>query len=273
MRVGIVGGGTFGSIIGRALKEEGCKVTIFDCRRSEAASRASGFLMKPSWFDGLGKKITDPALELLDKFYGLQKIKFRMGPLRTFAYRVDREAVLDDPKLHYIEEKVTKVQPRVLTLKNGEEHEFDTVILAAGVWSKNLISIPGLEGKKGISFEWKGQHIKRSRIRPWAPYKQVVVFNVPDTNIVWGGDGSAILAENWKEERDEECLERVSKLAGLDGEEATRRTGIRPYIEGMKPCLLETRGKHLWVATGGAKNGTIAAAWAAYKLAKELSNG
>lgn len=261
MKVGIIGGGTFGCIVGRALKEEGCKVTIYDCNRALAASRASGFLMKPSWFDGLGSKITEPSLELLDKLYGLQKIKFKVGPIKTFAYRIDREQVLNDTKLTFVNERVT--------VDELKEKEYDLIIVAAGVWSGRLVNgIEGLEGKQGISFEWKGQ-IEKNKINPWAPYKQIVVFNVPGSNKVWGGDGSAILSQNWSASREQECADRVAKVADMKASQATRFVGIRPYIKDVKPCLVEKRGKRLWVVTGGAKNGTIAAGWAAHKIIKE----
>jgi len=267
-RVAVVGGGVFGCVIGRALVEEGCKATIFDCRRPLAASRASGFLMKPSWFDGLGKAVSKPSLDLLDKLYRLQKVKFRVAAgIRTFAYRVDREQVLEDSEhLSYVERKVVRVGSGYIGFSGeSDNQEYDLVVLAAGIWSAKLTDIGEMIGKKGISFEWKRQ-IRRSFIRPWAPYKQVVVFNVPGKDLVWGGDGTAIKAENWTEGRESQCLARVSKAAKLEASEATPHVGIRPFTGGSEPCLLEKRGKRLWLATGGGKNGTIAAGWAAVKI-------
>lgn len=261
MNIGIIGWGTFGGIIGKALKKDGHTITMFDCRKKLAASKASGWLMKPSWFERLGSKIADPSLELLDKLYGLQKVKFRIGPLKTWAYRIDGTKVLH-ADLQCFERKVHDVDQ--LT----KDYEFDTVIVTAGCWSGRFANIPNLTGKQGVSFRWKGQ-VERNRIKPWAPYKQVVVFN-EDGETVWGGDGSAILPTNWKEERVSQCLERVSKLSKLPAEKAEAFEGIRPYVPGAKPCYLEKAGKRVWVVTGGAKNGTIAAAWAALQLKEKL---
>jgi hypothetical protein len=38
----------------------------------------------------------------------------------------------------------------------------------------------------------------------------------------------------------------------------------------MKPCYLAEVRPQLWVATGGAKNGTLAAAWCAHELVQKL---
>jgi glycine/D-amino acid oxidase-like deaminating enzyme len=48
-------------------------------------------------------------------------------------------------------------------------------------------------------------------------------------------------------------------------------TGLRPYVPGAKPCVLAEPHPGLWVVTGGAKNGTAAAGWAARKLSEALS--
>jgi len=272
MRVGIVGGGVFGRVAAAALWEKGCKVTIFDDQRKYSGTSASAFLMKPSWFSGMGKEAYEPALELLDRIYGLQKIHFRIGPVKTYAYRVNKDSVMQrDYHPHMsISEEVTSVSTGKVVLFNQQVFNFDAVIVAAGIWSSRFFEIPGLIGKTGVSFEWKSR-IKHSFIRPWAPYKQIVVFNVPDGDKVWGGDGSAILQKNWTEQREQECLERVSSAAGLNPDEAEYHTGVRPFVsKSSAPCLLEKRGKNLYLLTGGGKNGTIAAGWAAHKLVKEL---
>lgn len=269
MKVGIVGGGIFGCVIAKALSEH-CDVTVFDCRKKEAASKCSGFLMKPSWFDGLGKKITKPGLDTLSSLYKLQEIKFKVGPLRTLVYRVAKDRVLGWDPLNVIQQKVIGIKENWIKTEDDNERHFDAVILAAGIWTNRFFPKFGVTGKKGISFEWKGE-VKRPFIRPWAPYKQVVVFNVPEEpNQVWGGDGSAIKPDNWTEEREKDCLKRVSKAAELEPEEAKQNVGIRPFVEG-KTHILEKVGKRYWVATGGGKNGTILAGYVAHRLVEELS--
>src|SRR6266576_1797016 len=266
MKVGIVGAGVFGCVIAKALSKH-CDVTVFDCRKKEAASKCSGFLMKDSWFAGLGKKITEPALDMLGSLYKIQSIKFKVGPLRTLVYRIAKDKVLEGVEV--VEEKVKGIgNGRYIV--TDEERKFDAIIVAAGIWSNGFFPKLQVTGKKGISFEWEGK-VKRPFIRPWAPYKQVVVFNVPEEeNKVWGGDGSAIKQENWTDERERECLKRVAKAAGLDASEAKQNVGIRPFVEG-RTHVLEKVGKRYWVATGGGKNGTILAGYVASQIEEKLS--
>ena len=39
----------------------------------------------------------------------------------------------------------------------------------------------------------------------------------------------------------------------------------------LKPCLLEEIRPGLWVASGGAKNGMLAAGWAAHEICRRTS--
>jgi len=264
MKVGIVGGGVFGSVIGAALHKQGCKVTIFDRRKPDAGSLASGFLMKPSWFGNMEKSDSERSLKLLDELYGLQELKFRVGPVKTTVFRVDKKAVLENWHLEYLEQKIDSV-------KDGwiDDQEFHLVVVAAGVWCRRFFDLPDLKGKVGISFEWDGE-LRKNIISAWAPYKQVVAFNIPGEGKVWGGDGTAILGENWTSERGEQCLSLVSKTIGFPKHEARAHVGIRPYYKTKDPCLVEKRGHKLWLATGGSKNGTIGAGWAANKILDSL---
>jgi hypothetical protein len=45
--------------------------------------------------------------------------------------------------------------------------------------------------------------------------------------------------------------------------------GARPYVVGNKVGYFEQARPRLWVSTGGAKNGTVLAAWQAYRFLKE----
>lgn len=273
MRVGIVGGGVFGSVIGAALYQDGCKVTVFDSRKENAGSLASGFLMKPSWFSNMKSKDSEASLQLLDELYGLQELKFRVGPLKTTVFRVDRNAVLKNPDLKYVNEKVEDISSdgKIFTHPNDDPYKFDLVVVAAGVWCHRFFDLPELDGKTGVSFQWKhdgpySPKLEKNLISVWAPYKQVVAFNVPGENEIWAGDGTAILQKNWKEGRVAECMKRVCKATGLPHNGGTFQVGIRPYYKTKDPCHVEKRGHKLWLATGGSKNGTIGAAWAANKI-------
>lgn len=269
----IIGAGLFGATIARALQAQGRSVTVFDDNRPLSGSGPSGCLMKPSWFSGMGKHVTEPALELLHRLYNVRTVEFRVHPLKVMAKSlwIPNREVLDRADLNVVSTRVTRVLPGTTApvVELNSEHFWTAplVVIAAGFWSSLLTPVPGLVGKQGVSFSWRAQ-VKEPSIRPWAPYKQTVVFNDSD-GTVWGGDGSAIKPENWTCEREGECVARVARSAGLPPLLAVSRVGIRPFVKSAGPCLVENRGNGLWVATGGAKNGTVAAGWAAYRIAKE----
>lgn len=269
----IVGAGLFGNTIARALEAEGRKVVVLDDGRPYAASRPSGCLMKPSWFSGLGKAVYEPSLALLERVYGIRDIKFQLplGPTTTVHWVDHRQ-----PSSTLVTATATAVHPgrvewAAATLDGDAEVgtiEAPLVVVAAGIWCTKLLECD-LKGKQGASFEWVGE-IPENRIKPWAPYKQVVAFNIPDQDRIWCGDGSAIKPENWTQERFTQSADRCAAFVGKSRNLGTASVGIRPFAK-VKPCLLEEREPGLWLATGGAKNGTIAAGWAAHRILEATS--
>jgi glycine/D-amino acid oxidase-like deaminating enzyme len=261
----VVGAGLFGSIVARTLHDAGAKVVVVDDLRPDSGSRPSACLMKPSWFAGLGRDVHEPSLALLDRLYGVQTLQFAIPPTRAFfpVFRVAPENILRDPTVDFWEGTVEAVGQRFVQV-DGMRFDANIVVVAAGVWTGKLLPVPGLTGKKGVSFLWRGQ-IPTPFIRPWAPYKQLVAFN-QDPMTIWAGDGSAIKTENWTIERQATCLTRVAGATKLDPARATALTGIRPFVPKCKPCYLEEREPGLWIVTGGGKNGTIAAGWAAQRI-------
>ena len=126
----------------------------------------------------------------------------------------------------------------------------------------------------GMALLFPGNHPPRGIIKPWAPYRQLVGFDRGDG--LWVGDGTAIKVGNWTPQREAEVMAREYKLARRIGDvapadEMQRLYGIRPYSKEAKPCLLGEVSPGLWVASGGAKNGTVAAGYCAHVLAGRLS--
>jgi hypothetical protein len=90
------------------------------------------------------------------------------------------------------------------------------------------------------------------------------------------GDGTALKVGNLTEERLAQSTKRARDVTGGLGM-TEMNIGIRPCMPkaalGKAPCHLafhhdEITTGSLIVATGGAKNGTIAAGWAAYQIAR-----
>jgi hypothetical protein len=105
-------------------------------------------------------------------------------------------------------------------------------------------------------------------ISVWAPYKQVVALNMDD-GMSWSGDGSALVERSFRQDY------RLTAARNRVERHVVRTTrvlpGVRPYaaVHDKAPCLVSPQGRIIAV-TGGAKNGTIAAAWAARRIEEKV---
>lgn len=279
----IVGGGLFGQVIAKGLERQGRVVLILDDDREHSGSKPAACLMKPSWFSSMGKGVYEPSLKILDELYKVEDITFhllpqagRLGDLATstvhwidpetirnglFKTRTTVVGISDDNTVHCVDEY-------------GDNFELtaDLVVVAAGIWSQELLGRYVQVGQIGAAFLYEDASIRDPFIQPWAPYKQLVGFNRGDG--VWVGDGTAIKHANWTQQREDKsalrCDEALQRRHVRRGE-PTRLLGIRPYAKGHKPCLLEETRPGLWVAAGGAKNGTVAAGHCAHVIRERTS--
>jgi len=271
----IIGAGLFGQAIGNELIRLGREVVFIDDERPEAGSAPSGMLTKPGWYQSMGRKVYEPALENLQINYSLQECQFDLGISKHGkvkvggVYYVSPKDVLRNPHEKATVQSVG-TDGQVHTM--GATLKAKLVIVAAGVWANQLVPVPKMQGKKGVSFFFKVPKDLETTdiIRLWAPYKHLVLHRRSPTE-VWTGDGTAILPENWKDERVAECLARIYKHTGLPKDLPVKAImGIRPYVPKARPCYVEQISPNVWIATGGAKNGLIAAGWAAWKIGQEV---
>lgn len=267
MTVCVIGAGLFGATIARKLAADGHDVTVVDDLRPNSGSAPSGCLMKPSWFKSLRPGVEKRALETLDTTYGVRSSRFVVWPTKLSAevLWVPRKQILDRSDLPLLVDRVHELRGTELRLRDAGWRAFSKVIVAAGYWSRLLVPLT-IQGKWGCSFEWQGSLLSESSIRPWAPYKQVVTHC--DAGNVWSGDGSALLS--WSADAQSKSVLRVESATGLTCAKATVAVGVRPYC-GEKPCILLEHSPGVWVATGGAKTGLLAAGWAASRLSEALA--
>lgn len=276
----IIGGGIFGAVIAENLRRQGHRIIVLDSSEKGAGSKPAACLMKPGWFAGLGKDVYNPSLELLDRLYGIEDLQFTVYPTRAFAtVHWVRPTKILMPQ----EAAVTLKVDRIIRSTNGWEVRVESgayyrvrnVVLAAGVWCNEILVRSGLAPIKGLTGRWGNAFLWRRRflqpfISPWAPYRQVVGF-LRAENEVWVGDGTAVKLESLDCERGQQSLERCAKYAKLPAQDVVSTlAGARPYVPNAKPALLEELEKGLWIATGGAKNGTLAAGWCAHVLGEKL---
>jgi glycine/D-amino acid oxidase-like deaminating enzyme len=274
----IVGAGLFGQIISRALREDGHTVLMMDRGEEMAGSKPAACLMKPSWFSGLGADVHEPALSLLDELYDLQTIQFELMPKslsfldgalpKASVYWVQPSTILSgDSATAATVANVTEVKPGSVVTDLGV-FEADVVIVAAGVWSEELLPQYKQQAQHGLALLFPDHYCTRPAIQAWAPYRQRVGFNRGDG--MWIGDGTAIKASNWNDERTKTVADRCRAMYDVEGKTARYLHGLRPYAKGHKPCLLEQPSPGVWLASGGAKNGTVAAAYCAHKIRESL---
>lgn len=273
----IVGAGLFGSVMAAKLRRDGQKIFLIDSKMPESGSAPAACLMKPSWFSSMGKEAYEPALKLLDELYGVQDLPFKVGKfgveIKQTIHWVRPKSILCEEAVHGSVNDIREYGDHVIVNYQtvvGDHFAFSkNVIIAAGIWTTKLVKLGDwkLEGRKGMAFTYKGQ-LKTNRIVPWAPYRQLIAFN-RGKDEAWVGDGTAILPRNWSEDH-----ERASESRGRPYSEelppVERIAGIRPYVQGAKPCLVHQSSPRVWAVTGGAKNGTIAAGWAAHYLSQRL---
>lgn len=281
----VVGAGIFGATIARGLARRGLSVRVFDDCRPLSGSAASGCLMKPSWYASLDPEVYRSAMAELEMAYGVQDISLKLWPSKreVIVKWVPREKFLRRDDLDFRPLRVIGINGVIVSteteVENGmtefEEHEARlAVVVAAGYWARDLLGEFGarIQGKAGTAVMWEDHELAAGFIRPWAPYKQMVAFQEGPRR-VWAGDGTAILYERWNQNYPKKTVSRLAKATRLPVKGARTVEGIRPFVRGVKPCLLEEVSPGLWVATGGAKSGTLGAGWAAAELGRKLANG
>ncbi len=273
----VIGGGIIGATVANRLAVT-CPngVMLVDDLRLNSGTVPSGGHLKPSWFGGMPKTEYEPAMELLADAWGLEESRFRLRPTDRYeiVFRVDTDVVVRFTENLATRCTATAVKnlegfPEV-TLSDGRTERTRLLLLATGAWAADLLPDVKVVRKQGVSFRIKGA-VAEPFIKPWAPYKQVVVHQQsPDE--LWAGDGTAVYPENWKDERTKKCRHRC--LVAIGGGEVVRTDiGYRPYAKGQfltDPCLLQRLGPRAWLATGAGKSGTIAAGWAAVRILREL---
>lgn len=262
----VVGNGLFGATIARALIHRGLRVLTLDSREADAASPASGSLMKPTWFSGLGKEVTDAALAELYLLYPVQRLQFDIWPklFKAEVLHVPTQDILSNPS-HPIQ--VRSVSPGLVLGSGMGEFRAPLIVVAAGVHTSKLLPEVRVEGKAGMSFRKYGVAPTENAINPWAPYRQLVRFN-ERPGVVWCGDGTSIIPSNWTHEREERSRDRCEGWA--KEEKMVGTYGVRPYCPGLKHYVREVC-PGVWAATGGAKNGLVAAGWAAHTIVRSIT--
>lgn len=273
--VAIVGGGIFGQVVAAHLHQSGRSVVLIDDARPGAGSPPAGCVVRPSWLMGKMSKVEiERCLGLLDGLYGLREVKFKLSPApgSVTCHRVETNMILAG-KTHY--GKVEKIGSNFVTWDVGDPSlvastDARHVVVATGIWAQELCPwAPKVQPRWGWSF--RGPPVAEPRIHLWAPYRQVVSFNMDDGRS-WMGDGSALVkpTEVHRAKAEQRCRAHTAlDMPGVPTFDVN--SGARPVIPGLaRPAYLEQGPDGVWCLTGGGKNGLAAAAWAAMELERRL---
>lgn len=274
----IIGAGLFGCIIAKQLKEKGLDVVIVDNAEDRAGSRPAACLMKPSWYSSMGREQYIPAMETLESLYEVKTIEFHTKVAKTKVKWIDPKIILLPNSIFAKVEKIFRSEMTNFWTIHTNTGHFDTkrIIVAAGIWCNDILhqaglgKVPHLSPMTGTAFTVEGK-VEKPLILLWRPYKQAVFWEMYPGKI-WIGDGET--AKDYQEHHLIKSQHRCADFLQIPPAELRPITGHRPYVKDIKPkpCYLEQHAPNLWVVTGGAKNGTIAAGWAANELGKVLGS-
>lgn len=268
----VVGNGLFGSVAATYARAQGHTVTVINEERKYAASKASGCVLAPSWLSSLDKTDIADAMAVMEELYTVYPIEFQTNVMAKFkAKRVDPDAVLLKPDVRGQVTAVTDGTVKYLDQDGRGQTLRGTVLVAAGIWSQELVSgMPATKGLYGCSLRIQGV-IDVPRISVYAPYRQAVGFQL-NRKEVWFGDGTALIAKTWDAQEKDRVSTTVDRAVEMLGAPVRSKAhiGARPYVEGHKSGYLAQVSPKLWVSTGGAKNGTVLAALQALRFTEAL---
>lgn len=273
----VVGNGLFGSIAATFARLEGHQVTVVSDERAYSASKASGCVLAPTWLNSMSKESVNDAMAVLRALYTVIPVEFFSNVFnKTFkASRINPKSILVKPDVAGVVTAVGNGFVNVRDSEGGADRKLrGKVLLATGAWTPDLVpDMPKMKGLWGAALRIPGQ-LEEPRISVYAPYRQAVAFNI-DAKTVWMGDGTALIGKTWDSDGDTRVartIGRANELFNLEASASNTRViiGVRPYVEGHKAGYYARLHTNTWVSTGGAKNGTVLAAWHAFSFLKEL---
>jgi Pyridine nucleotide-disulphide oxidoreductase len=283
MKILVVGAGLFGSVATQLLREHGHEVTVVDEGLPNTASRAAGCVLAPSWSSSLAPGRWEEAMGILRNLYAVREVRFQTNFKLPFtAFHIDPGQIL----VEYLQGtyiNTTAVgdhwEAHVMAGENRISMAVDAVYIATGAaqfkdslfWQYKTKVLWGASLKAEALWN---PHVRES-VTLYAPYKQAVCVKLK--NQYWFGDGTALSQKTFSKEmlaRIQTLKERATTMTGLDlgkdGSAAEIVWGGRPVVEGHPEGILLRDGERTWIATGGGKNGTLAAALTATRFVEQL---
>ena len=272
----MVGGGFWGTAIARVAADAGASVTLIDSAEPSAASRAASGYYARSWYKGLWAERARAA-ESLGRHHGAV-FDFDGADVVGRKARLDWATFWPEDVLALYAEraagKVTRVERGRVHLQGGDVVEGGLVVLAAGVWTDQILNASGLAlvgvealGGRGLLFKAE-RTPARTMLVPVTSYFAYAARS-------WGL-GVVRLGETLERDpsRAHDYTEKMRVRALGPLQEAVGTLEDRGSIWGMRPVLPEPTVREaspgIVVATGGGRVGGVLAWWAAAEVLRRL---
>lgn len=270
--INVVGAGLAGSLVARVLRARGRDVRVIDDVDVRSASRASSNLYIASWLKKFSSSAASNGIRVVEEL---------------FAGKIDQpfsRGIADAMKVRHIAQQHILVEPDVVStvlrtdclpgvMTTDRFYEGPTV-LCCGYRGAELV--PGLEidVKVGHCFHFKGRLPEgRSSLTLASPYVHAKLYQL-DEDTIYFADSVAVTRSAY-EKRSRELMDRTLaravSLMGYEPEVKSILVGYRPFIAGHDFGYLAQVRPGVWVLNGGGKNGIVAYADAADRLAKEIA--
>ena len=279
--INVVGAGIAGSLVARVLRARGHEVRVIDDCDVNSASRASSNLYIGSWLKKFSSSAASNGIRVVEEL---------------FAGKIDQpfsRGIADAMKVRHIAQRHLLVEPDVVTtvvqadvftssaVKPGvpgvgtaEKFYEGPVVLCTGHRGAELV--PGLkvDVKVGHCIHFRGRLPEgRSSLTLASPYVHAKLYQL-DEDTIYFADSVAVTRDAYAK-RSKELMDRTMAravaLLGYEPEVKSILVGYRPFVAGHDFGYLAQVKPDVWVLNGGGKNGIIAYADAADRLAKEIA--
>lgn len=278
--INVVGAGIAGSLVARVLRARGHAVRVIDDRDVNSASRASSNLYIGSWLKKFSSSAASNGIRVVEEL---------------FAGKIDQpfsRGIADAMKVRHIAQRHLLVEPdEVGTVTKVSSYDFSgppsnggvllggrflhgPTVLCCGHRGAELV--PGLkvDVKVGHCIHFRGRLPEgKSSLTLASPYVHAKLYQL-DEDTIYFADSVAVTRDAYAK-RSKELMDRTMAravaLLGYEPEVKSILVGYRPFVSGHDFGYLAQVKPGVWVLNGGGKNGIVAYADAADRLAKEIA--
>lgn len=264
--INVVGAGIAGSLVARALRQDGHPVRVFDDGDPHSASRASSNLYIDHWLKKFGSGEARVGIKVLESLFPPEAIDQPFS--RGLAYAA---------KVRHIAQHHLLVQPDVIAqigaVRQFPQEELGVRSEAGTIWPGPVVLCVGyrapeffpqmkLSVKVGHCLHLRGRlRPNQSSITLASPYVHSKLYQLDDDTIYFAD--SVSVSEEAYSRRNKELLrrtmDRAKKLLGQDDLDVKQiLVGYRPIVEGFEFGHLWRPMPGVWSLNGGGKNGMVA---------------